>query len=724
MNERENQPNELNLTKIAKRLNDIKLALDLTAEVTITNPDGIITYANDKFCELSRYTKDELIGKNHRIIKSGYHGDEVYQDLWGTIKQGKVWHNEIKNKAKDGTYYWADSTIVPFLNDEGSPYQYVAIRKDITKRKEYEEALHKIAYENSLTKLPNRLSLENQLEKLCKNQSAPFAILFIDINDFKFINEHFGYKSGDKVLIELSKKLLSVIEKPTSFISHISGDQFIILLNEIDSVNEITSLASRILQTISRPLIINKQTMYITANIGICRFPNDGVIGENLIEKADIALNNSKKNGKNQFHFFTNIMNVESYKKFTLQNDIRKALMNEEFFIEYQPKVDANSHQIIGAEALVRWEHPEWGTVPPNEFISIAEESGVLIRLGEWILKHICLQIKEWKNKDLQEIPIAVNFSPSQFFDQNMTDMVLQIINETEINPKSIEIEITENGILNDYAMISKKMKKLRDKGISFSIDDFGTGFSNLKNLCQLKFDLIKIDQSFIQDISGNNPNLQITKAIIQLAHLLETKVIAEGVETHEQLSFLKKQKCDYIQGYYFSKPISPIEFEKLLYDGVIFPTKLHAISEQKKVNRRKYFRIELKDPLEGTMTVRYFNNKSVQIGSSPIIIENIGPGGLRFVTKIKFPLNKGLILKITTKVLNENLSFRGKNVWCKEIEDHLYQYGFEFSMDENNREHLLQLLNQFLIKYKKNPSPSGCSFVKLANRYAYFSEN
>ena len=269
--------------------------------------------------------------------------------------------------------------------------------------------------------------------------------------------------------------------------------------------------------------------------------------------------------GKNQYHLFTNLMDVESFKKFNLQNDIRKALENEEFFIEYQPKIETNSNEVIGAEALVRWEHPKWGTVPPNEFISIAEESGVIIKLGEWILRNVCEQMKEWNRKGLRQIPIAVNFSPLQFSDEKMTDMVLQILDETGINPKWLEIEITENVILDNNDDVMKKMTILTNKGVSFSIDDFGTGYSSLKTLNQLHFHLLKIDRSFIKDLHYNEGSLQITKAIIQLAHLLEMKVVAEGVDDPKQLSILKEQNCDYIQGYLFSKPIHPIEFEKLI---------------------------------------------------------------------------------------------------------------------------------------------------------------
>lgn len=714
---------ELQLKSTMKQLADITLALDQTAEVTITDTKGIITYANDKFCQLSKYSREELIGQDHRIIKSGYHSPEVYQELWETISQGEIWHNEIKNKAKDGSFYWADSTIVPFLNEQGVPYQYIAIRKDITEKKKSEEIIRKLAYEDILTNLPNRRSLEIELEKTCHNQEEKFAVLLIGLDDFKLINDHYGFKTGNKVLIEISKRLVNIMKNQKSFISHISGDEFVILLKGINHIDEAIQLAENILQTVNKPLHIKDNLLYITTSIGISSFPNDEDENATLVEKADIALNEGKLKGKNQYHLFTNLMDVESFKKFHLQNDIRQAMENEEFFIVYQPKIETSSHQVIGAEALVRWEHSKWGTVPPYEFISIAEKSGVIIKLGEWILRNVCEQIKEWNRKGLRQVPIAVNFSPIQFSDEKMTDTVLQILDDTGINPKWLEIEITENVILDNNDDVMKKMMILKNRGISFSIDDFGTGYSSLKTLNQLPFDLLKIDRSFIKDLHYNEGSLKITKTIIQLAHLLDLKVIAEGVDDTKQLSILNEQNCDYIQGYLFSKPIHPIEFEKSLRNQ-----KISQTSEQKTnqsfVNKRKYFRISFIYPLLGTITVQYLNNRHVNIGRSSILIGNIGPGGLCYESQIKFPLNKDFVLGIATKILDHSLSFQGRNVWCNEVDNGLYQYGFEFTMEESERADLVKLLNQLQVKYKKELLLPDCNFIQIKNKANFFHKN
>ena len=652
---------ECQLKTTNNELRDITNALHLTADVTITDTNGTITYANDKFCEISKYSREELIGQNHRLIKSGYHSEEVYQELWDTISQGQVWHKEVKNKAKDGTYFWSDSTIVPFLNEDGVPYQYIAIRKDITAKKENEEIIRKLAFEDILTQLPNIRSLENHLDKLCQNKENKFAVLLIGLDHFKSINDHYGMKTGDQVLIEVSKRLERITREQNGFISRCSGDEFSIILEGSNPIEQATRLAKQILEIINRPIQIKDQILYITATIGISCFPMDGNKGETLLEKADIALNKGKSSGKNRSLFFTNVMDIESFKYFTLRNDLNKAIGEEDFFIQYQPKVDLSTNQVIGAEALVRWEHPKWGTVPPFEFISIAEDTGLIIKLGEWIFNQVCMQIHEWNQMGLRKIPISINFSPRQFLDPSLNDMILNTINKSDIDPNYLEIEITENFIFENYDEVIKKMTLLRDRGISFSIDDFGTGYSSLKTLKKLHFDFLKIDRSFIKDLHYSEESLQITKAMIQLAHTLDMKVVAEGTENDRQVAILKEQKCDYIQGYSFSEAVHAKEFEKFLQNGKYNPENDHKKRIQENINRRKYFRILFKYPLLASLTVQVVNHKPVQIGSSSILIEDLGAGGLSYQSNIKFPLNKGFILEIKTTILDQTCRLLGE---------------------------------------------------------------
>jgi len=715
----ENKESESRLKTSMKNLEVITNALHLTSEVTITDSNGIILYANEKFCDLSKYSNDELIGQNHRIIKSGFHDDEVYKAMWETILQGKVWHGEIKNRAKDGTFYWADSTIVPVLDEEGIPYQYIAIRKDITKKKEYEATLHELTFHHPLTHLPNGRSIELQLDKLCQKQED-FAVLNIGIDYFKYINNHYGYQIGNQVLIEVSNRLKTIRQTTENIVSHFSGDEFIIVLRDMEDTKEAIQLAEKILQTINEPIYINDESLSVTASIGISLYPSDGKNGVDLIEKAGIALSKGKAIRKNQFHLFQHLMDIESYKKLNLQNDIKTALENNEFFIHYQPKFDTGK-KVIGAEALVRWEHPIWGTVSPDEFICIAEQTGLIIKLGEWILRSVCTQMNEWKQKGVQLIPISVNFSPIQFSDEGITDYILNILEETNIEPELLDIEITENIIFESYEDVLKKMAILKQKGIMFSIDDFGTGYSSLKTLKKLNFDQLKIDRSFIKDIQSSADSLQITKATIQLAHQLDMKVVAEGVENINQFTILKEHHCDYIQGYYLSKPILPKEFEALITQGKTARAETFVTFKKSVPNRREFFRILFKYPLLGSLTIHHLHDKPLSIGSSSILIEDIGAGGLCYVSNIKFPINKEIILDITTTLFDKKLSLRGKNVWCKSVNDGLFQYGFKFNPEEFEEYGMVPLMNQLKIEYNKELLLPDCSFIKITDRAQFF---
>ncbi|WP_071394611.1 EAL domain-containing protein [Bacillus tuaregi] len=710
---------EHQLVSSMKNLEVITNALHLTSEVTITDSEGTILYANNKFCELSKYSLEELIGQNHRIIKSGYHDDEVYKAMWETITQGKVWHGEIKNKSKDGSFYWADSTIVPLLDENGTPYQFIAIRKDITKKKEYEETLYELNFHHPLTHLPNGRSIELQLDKLCQKQ-GDFAVLNIGIDFFKYINNHYGFQTGNQVLIEVSNRLKTIRQTTENIVSHFSGDEFIIVLRDLQNISQAIELAERILQIINTPILLQEESLSVTASIGISLFPTDGKNGVDLIEKAGIALAKGKAIRKNHYHLFQNLMDVESYKKLNLQNDIQTALENNEFFIQYQPKFNT-SQKVIGAEALVRWEHPKWGTVSPNEFITIAEETGLIIRLGEWILRSVCYQMMEWKQKGLHLVPISVNFSPIQFSDEKITDFIFDLLKETKVNPKLLDFEITENIIFDSYEDVLQKMVILKQKGIRFSIDDFGTGYSSLKTLKQLNFDQLKIDRSFIKDIQSSADSLQITKATIQLAHQLDMKVVAEGVENKKQFDILQEHHCDYIQGYYLSKPLLAKDFEALITHGKLGRADTFLSLKKTVPNRRQFFRILFKYPLLGSLTIHYLHDKHVSIGSSSILIEDIGAGGLCYVSNIKFPINKEIILGITTTLFEKDLSLQGKNVWCKSLDDGLFQYGFKFNPEEFEKYGMVPLMDQLKLEYNKELLLPDCSFIKITDRAQFF---
>jgi EAL domain-containing protein (putative c-di-GMP-specific phosphodiesterase class I) len=404
-------------------------------------------------------------------------------------------------------------------------------------------------------------------------------------------------------------------------------------------------------------------------------------------------------------------MNIESFKRLSLKNDLRKAVNNNQFFVDYQPKVETKTHKIIGMEALIRWEHPKWGIVSPEEFILLAEESGLICSLGEMVLTKACQQNKKWQDQGLTPIKVSVNFSVVQFLQSDIIQMVEKVLKDTGMEAKWLEIEITESTLLTNEELVLEIISKLKAMGISIAIDDFGTGYASLSYLQKLKADTLKIDRSFVKGIPSDTDSTNIISAIIHLAQKLHINTVAEGVETMEQLQFLKKIHCDEIQGYYFSRPISPQDFVSLLKKKICMPILTDNEDHADWENRRKYFRINLTHPLSADMTISLLGGNKVQLGSTKVFVLDIGPGGLRIKTHIKLPVRKDLVLQFTTKVLGENLELYGLVVWKKEMDDVL-TYGINLIMDGSAQRHLTSLLNKFQIMLRNKDVLPDCSFV------------
>lgn len=724
----EQKKNEQRLALTFKKLKDFQYALDASATVSITDKDGKILYVNDRFCEISRFTRDELIGKTHRLVNSGHHSQEHFQTMWETITKGKVWNGEVRNKTKDGEIWWANATVVPFVDRNNKPYQYMAIRTDITEQKRIENELQvqkqkveRVAYFDYLTGLPNRKLFEEELrQKLeeAKVNQHMFALLLLDLDGFKFINDTIGYKIGDKLLKEVAAKL-NHVRKTNEFVARIGGDEFAIVsaMNEVDTIHQI---AKGLLAIFESPFLIDGYEFYITACIGISLYPYGGESVDSLIQNADLALCRAEEMGKNQYEIFSPTMNVGAYKKFSLKNDLRKAVQENQIFTLYQPKVDSKSNKIVGAEALARWEHPEWGVVSPDEFISLAEETGLINLIGEQILLEACDQNKKWQNAGLPPIKVSVNFSALQFLQADIVDTVENVLSTTGLEPKWLEIELTETVVMKNETTTLLKLKQLRDLGVSIAIDDFGTGFSSLSYLKKIKPNTVKIDKSFVQEIPIDIENTEIATAIIKLAEKLKIKVVAEGVETIEQVSYLRKIHCNEFQGYFYSKPIPTNEFERLLKTGHCFPSEHRKTEDQSYENRRQFFRIDLQRPLIAEMTITSLGGKIVKLGMTKVLLEDIGPGGVRFTSNIKLPIRPDLILKFRMLILDKEIETSGSIVWSKE-EENLQQYGLEFMMDDKERDTLTGLLNQFVVKLKNGMVTQTCCSFLSTNRNDFF---
>jgi diguanylate cyclase (GGDEF)-like protein/PAS domain S-box-containing protein len=554
--------------RTATEMRKLARALEQTADIVmITDRAGVIEYVNPAFTTVTGYSNAEAIGQRPNLLHSDKQGPEFYNALWSVILSGEVFSDVFVNKAKDGTLYYEQKTITPLRDAHGEITHFVATGRDISSRIEIEEQLRFLAQHDTLTALPNRVKLLDHLMKTLASARAHtrmVAVLFLDIDRFKNINDTLGHGAGDTMLREMGERLHQRLRAHDS-IARFGGDEFVIVMDEVASANDASTLALRILEALTQPFHISDATLHITISIGISLFPNDGEDSSTLLKNADAAMYRAKERGGNNYQFYSADMGAHAERRLTLENDLRLALERDEFVLHYQPQIAADSGKIIGCEALLRWQHPQQGLVPPLEFIGILEETGLIVPVGRWVLETACTQLAAWRQRGQTQFTMAVNIASRQFQEPGLTELVTELLQKHTLEPQFLELEITESTLMQHIPTTADTLATQAKLGVRIALDDFGTGYSSLSYLRRFPIDSLKIDREFVRDIPGDVDDTAITRAIIALAQSLHLRIVAEGVETEEQRHFLSNLGCESMQGYLFSKPVPAADFDKLL---------------------------------------------------------------------------------------------------------------------------------------------------------------
>ena len=542
--------------------------MEQTADIiVVTDTEGKIEYVNPSFEKITGYTYTEAVNNSPGIVASGLHKSEFYKHMWETIAAGESYSNIFINRRKDGSLYYEEKTITPIKDQSGTITHYVATGKDISERIQIQERLQHMAHHDALTDLPNRNLFLDRLQQSLNRarwHDRLVAVMFMDLDRFKIINDTLGHNVGDQLLLQLSQRLAKTVRDGDT-IARFGGDEFAILLDDINSESHISSLAEKLLDTLATPFKFNKQELFVTASIGVSIFPTDGEDSDTLLRNADVAMYRAKDLGKNNYQFYSDDLSARIFERLTLENNLRHALERDEFVLYYQPQIDARTNKVSGVEALLRWKHPELGLVTPNNIIPLLEETGLIEKVGHWVLETACRQSRAWHDAGWSYLHMSVNISSRQFNNTDFISSLHDIINQTKINPEFLELELTESMLMRNASSTINALHSLSGRGVRFAIDDFGTGYSSLTYLRRFPIDTIKIDRSFIHDVTDNPDDAAITSAIIVMAQSLSLNVIAEGVENRKQLDFLTSRNCHYLQGNFFSRPLPAEELSQFL---------------------------------------------------------------------------------------------------------------------------------------------------------------
>ena len=556
------------LKQAEERANTLSQAIEQSpVSVLITDPRGGIEYVNSTFEKVTGYTASEVRGMNPNILKASDTNSDQYKNLWKTITTGGSWKGEFQNRKKNGDLFWESAHIAPVVDEDGNIRHFLAVKEDITHQKEQEQRILYQAHYDSLTDLPNRfLSLDrlSQLIKEAERDEHKVAVLFLDLDDFKKVNDTIGHDAGDQLLIQAAQSLKEAVREGDT-IGRLGGDEFIMLLGGLDDVMDARAAAENLLNIFRKPFKVDGRELILGASIGISIYPDDGTSTIELLRCADTAMYCSKAQGRNTYNYFTESMNKDVSRRLMLEEKLYGAQERGEFSISYQPIVDIKERRVVSCEALLSWTNPEIGSVSPAEFVPITEQNGLIVPIGKYVLTEALRMTAYWQQTCMPEFMISVNFSPRQFRDPCLVEDVRVILESSGVISGSLELEITEGALLSGISNNDATLNAFSDMGIKIAMDDFGTGYSSLNYLRRYPFDSIKIDREFVSDMTYDMGDRELVNAAIVMAHSLDLKVVAEGVETEQQLADLEELGCDYVQGYLLGRPVSEQEFTAML---------------------------------------------------------------------------------------------------------------------------------------------------------------
>lgn len=709
----------------------------------IITADGIIRYISDTSQKVINYDPQSMIGKS--VYDYYDHDEAAYLKglICSAMENPRIPETGIITFVGAGDKpIYLEVHIQNFL-DHPIIQGLVLDFRDVTNRIIMQRKIEKLASYDETTALPKPNQFKKELTEKCLTASLDqrsLSVMMLDFDGFKEIKDSLGFMVGQQLIVQIVMRLRGLLGKDT-LISRYSEDQFAIVIEGLINLEAYEARALEVIDFFHRPFKIDIYEFDINVNVGVSVYPLEtaakdadtdgedemadaepaGDEIEQLVQYASIALVWSKKESKNRYRFYSSELNIQNYKQLQLRHDLRMAVKRDQFMVFYQPMVRIKNNQILAVEALIRWNHPDWGMVSPDEFIYLAEETGAIVEMGKWLLKKVCEDQRYWMLKGYEPVYISVNFSSIQFYERDFVKSITDVLAEYEVDPKYLIVELTESLIIENAHKAIADIEKLQRAGIKVALDDFGTGYSSLSYLQHFNIDIIKMDASFLKNIMTDQTSAIIARAIISLTKELRIKLVCEGIENWEQLSFLRENNCFAGQGYLYSRPVPFLKIDEILEKGKCRPVFSNTTFKPQ-AERRKSFRQVFRDLLRTDLRILKIKDKTMNVGNSKALIKDLGPGGLCFISNIQFPLERDFTLEFTTTLLGKELSAIGTPVWSQETADNLFEYGVKFMMDERDADEMMQTLYEVQIKMKKNILFTDGSFTDKT-AYQYFDE-